>query len=184
MGVVKWYKRDPNAALTGMASLTLEERGAYNTILDLIYAHDGAIDDDHKFIAGWLRVDLRVWKRIRQRLIEGGKLYINGSTLRNGRADWEVDAAQHRYLSASQAGVSSATKRKATLSILKDLSPTAVGGSVQLTRIQNKNLSTSLQSTTPRARGSGSDKELTDEKTTATASSELVAISRRKGWVQ
>ena len=42
MGVVKWYKRDPNAALTGMASLTLEERGAYNTILDLIYAHDGA----------------------------------------------------------------------------------------------------------------------------------------------
>jgi hypothetical protein len=82
MGVVKWYKRDPNAALTGMASLTLEERGAYNTILDLIYAHDGAIDDDHKFIAGGLRVDLRVWKRIRQRLIEGGKLYINGSTLR------------------------------------------------------------------------------------------------------
>jgi hypothetical protein len=31
MGVVKWYKRDPNAALTGMASLTLEERGAYRS---------------------------------------------------------------------------------------------------------------------------------------------------------
>src|ERR1700722_5833428 len=31
MGVVKWYKRDPNAALTGMASLTLKERGAYRS---------------------------------------------------------------------------------------------------------------------------------------------------------
>ena len=167
-----------------MASLTLEERGAYNTVLNLIYANGGAIDDDYKFIAGWLRVDLRVWKRIRQRLIEGGKLYINGLTLRNSRADREVDAARHRYLSASQAGVSSATKRKATLSFLKDLSPMAVGGSVQLTRIQTKNLTTSLQSTPPRAGESGSDEGLTDEKITATASSELAAISRRKGWVQ
>ena len=96
MGVIKWYKRDPNAALTGMASLTLEERGAYNTVLDLIYAHGGAIDDDSKFIAGWLRVDVRVWRRIRRRLIEGGKLYANGPTLRNARADREVDAGQHR----------------------------------------------------------------------------------------
>jgi hypothetical protein len=38
---MKWYKRDPNAALTGMASLKLEERGAYNTILHLIYATTG-----------------------------------------------------------------------------------------------------------------------------------------------
>jgi len=36
----RWYKRDPNAALEGMAVLTLEERGAYNTVLDLIYTHD------------------------------------------------------------------------------------------------------------------------------------------------
>jgi len=43
VGKVRWYKRDPNAALTGMAGLTLEERGAYNTILDLIYANDGAV---------------------------------------------------------------------------------------------------------------------------------------------
>ena len=34
MGFRKWHKRDRNAALRGMAALTLEERGAYNTILD------------------------------------------------------------------------------------------------------------------------------------------------------
>ena len=38
MGTLKWYKRDPDAALSGMFELTLEERGAYNTILDLIYS--------------------------------------------------------------------------------------------------------------------------------------------------
>ena len=31
MGNIRWYKRDPDAALNGMAVLTLEERGAYNT---------------------------------------------------------------------------------------------------------------------------------------------------------
>ena len=35
MGELKWYKRDPRAALVGMSCLTLEERGAHNTILDL-----------------------------------------------------------------------------------------------------------------------------------------------------
>src|SRR5262245_49998526 len=123
MGVIKWYKRDPNAALTGMASLTLEERGAYNTVLDLIYAHGGAVDDDYTFIAGWLRVDVRVWKRIRSRLIEAGKLYPNGPTLRNARADQEVDAAQHRYLSAAEAARSKHAKSKAEINLLKNLAP-------------------------------------------------------------
>ena len=45
----RWYKRDPNAALEGMAVLTLEERGAYNTVLDLIYTHDGSVDDDDRY---------------------------------------------------------------------------------------------------------------------------------------
>ena len=64
MGSLKWYKRDPRAALTGMMSLSLEERGAYNTILDLIYIHDGALTDDPKFIAPWLNVDLRTLETI------------------------------------------------------------------------------------------------------------------------
>jgi uncharacterized protein YdaU (DUF1376 family) len=184
MGVIKWYKRGPNAALTGMASLTLEERGAYNTVLDLIYAHGGAIDDDSKFIAGWLRVDVRVWRRIRHRLVEGGKLYTNGPTLRNARADHEIDAAQHRYLSAAEAARIKHAKSKAEINLLKNLAPATAHAPALLTRIQNKNLTTSLQSIPPRARESGSDDGLTDGKSALTASSELVAINRRKGWVQ
>ncbi len=90
MGLLKWYKRDPRAALVGMAGLTLEERGAYNTVLDLIYCHDGAIDDDLRLVAHMMQIDLRTWKRLRTRLLSCGKLYLDGSKIRNQRADEEV----------------------------------------------------------------------------------------------
>src|SRR5215471_13561718 len=90
MGDIKWYKRDPRAALTGMMPLTLEERGAYNTVLDLIYCYDGAIPDDDYFVAGWLRVSRRIWRRIRLSLIEKHKIYVHGGKIRNERADFVV----------------------------------------------------------------------------------------------
>lgn len=110
MGKIRWYKRHPDAALQGMMELSLEERGAYNTVLDLIYSNDGSVVDDDKFIAGWLRVDVRVWKRIKSRLIELKKLYVDNNTLRNHRADREVDEALHRGLSARQAALSKHAK--------------------------------------------------------------------------
>lgn len=119
MGEIKWYKRDPRAALAGMMVLNLEERGAYNTILDLIYMHDGALDDDARMISAWLRVDLRIWARLRLRLLECGKLYLHGGKLRNKRADDEVLDALHRVASSAKAGLASAASRKQTIEILK-----------------------------------------------------------------
>lgn len=113
MGILKWYKRDPRAALVGMHGLTLEQRGAYNTVLDLIYCHDGAVKDDDRFIAGHMSVDVRTWRRIRSDLVSAGKLYVADGKLHNERADREADAAQHRYRSASDAGTMSAMKRGA-----------------------------------------------------------------------
>lgn len=131
MGRLHWYKRDPEAALAGMMELSLEERGAYNTVLDLIYTRDGAIDDDERFISGWLRCDVRVWKRIRARLIGLGKLYIKDGSLRNERADAEVDRALHRVVSASDAGKASARKRCDVTRENNDLGPTVVVGDVE-----------------------------------------------------
>ncbi len=91
MSTVKWYKRDPNAALGGMMVLTLEERGAYNTVLDLIYSHDNNLIDDDHFIAGWCRCDLRVWKRIKARLLELGKIELRAGLVTNFRATSEID---------------------------------------------------------------------------------------------
>lgn len=111
MGQIKWYKRDPSAALNGMMELDLQERGAYNTVLDLIYSRDGNLPDDDRFIAGWLRVDVRVWKRIKATLIDREKLYVEGGHLRNERADVEVLAALSRVTSAADAGRASARSK-------------------------------------------------------------------------
>lgn len=83
---MRWYKRDPKDALDGMLMLSLEERGAYNTVLDLIYANDDRLVDDDRFLAGHMRCDLRVWKRIKARLVELGKLTLEGGYIRNMRA--------------------------------------------------------------------------------------------------
>lgn len=116
MSIIKWYKRDPNAALGGMMGLTLEERGAYNTILDLIYAHDGNLPDDDRFICGWLKCDMRVWKRIKSRLLEMGKIGIESGVMTNMRASSEIDEALGRVASVSEAsrikGIKSGLARK------------------------------------------------------------------------
>ena len=138
MGNIRWYKRDPNAALTGMAVLTLEERGAYNTVLDLIYALEGNLRDDDRQIAGWMRCDVRRWRRIRRRLIDLEKLYLHGGCLRNARADRELDAAQHRYRSAAIAGKSSWATRKEKMRIYNDPSLTVVQRPFELTTTRKK----------------------------------------------
>lgn len=101
MGTLKWYKRDPEAALSGMMVLTLEERGAYNTVLDLIYSHDNNLIDDDRFIAGWLRCDVRVWRRIKMGLVDKGKIELKDGLVTNFRATSEIDEALSRVGSVS-----------------------------------------------------------------------------------
>ena len=128
MGNIRWYRRDPDAALNGMAVLTLEERGAYNTILDLIYSLEGNLPDDERSVARCMGCDVRVWRRIRARLIELGKLYVHGGNLHNGRSDKEIYAAQHLLYLTSTAAQHPAnfrrtyppkSKKSATITMLK-----------------------------------------------------------------
>ncbi len=76
--------------------LSLEERGAYNTILDLIYSKGGQLLDDPGFICGWLRCDIRVWRRIKQALIDRKKIYIDGEFIKNRVADGVILRANSR----------------------------------------------------------------------------------------
>lgn len=113
MGEIKWYKRDPDAALAGMAELSLEERGAYNTVLDLIYSKADKLRDDDRHLAAACGCDLRVWKRIKTKLIEKGKLTVEDGLLRNFRATSVVLEALGRVTSAAEAGRASAAARAA-----------------------------------------------------------------------
>lgn len=133
MGVLKWYKRDPRAALAGMMELSLEERGAYNTILDLIYVHDGKVLDDGRLLANWLGVEVRAWKRIRKRLIERNKIYILGGHIHNEKADDETAKALKRLQDASLAGLTSAKVRGYGIRKINGLQTTTVKRTLELT---------------------------------------------------
>jgi hypothetical protein len=71
--VADWHKRYSRDALKGMRGLTNEERGVYNTALDLIYEDEGAITDQalrHELTG----CNARSFTRIIGGLIEKGRL--------------------------------------------------------------------------------------------------------------
>ena len=84
---MKFYKRDPDAALSGMAELTLQERGAYNTIIDLLYARDGDLRDDDDMMRRVLGCHGNEWKAVKSRLIDRGKIWIEDGFWKAKRVD-------------------------------------------------------------------------------------------------
>lgn len=88
-----WYKRYPESFLNGCAELSLEETGAYSLILDALYDRDGYIPDDDKLCSRILRCDVRVWRRIKSRLLSLAKLRIENGKILNNRI---VDELQKR----------------------------------------------------------------------------------------
>ena len=69
-----FYRRDPSKAMSGMIGLTLEERGVYNTVIDLLYSTWRPLEDDRAFIAGWCGCAVQKLNPIVNRLIEKGRL--------------------------------------------------------------------------------------------------------------
>jgi hypothetical protein len=124
MGQLLHYRRDIRAALDGMRGLSFEERGALDAVLDLIYLNDGAVADDEGYIVRCLGCDVRPWRRLRERLIELGHIYVVDGTLRNPRADREVEAALDRRAIARAGGVASGESRRLGLRSLNDLAGT------------------------------------------------------------
>lgn len=179
MGKLKWYARDPRAALAGMMELSLEERGAYNTLLDLIYCHDGAIDDELYSVAGWLRVNVRVWSRIRKRLIDTGKLYSKDGKLHNERADIEIAKAILRASQLEVAGRVNAHKRWHRPSKINGVRmPTPMGHEMHNHNSIDSFLvsSATITELPQKVAEEGSKKQMA-------YTPELAELNRRKGWI-
>jgi uncharacterized protein YdaU (DUF1376 family) len=73
---MKWYYHEPDAALNGMAELNLEQRGAYYSILDLLYARDGIVPDDDLVVARMIRIHWRSWRALKKQLMAAGKIRV------------------------------------------------------------------------------------------------------------
>jgi uncharacterized protein YdaU (DUF1376 family) len=125
---LKWYKRDPDAALMGMAALTLEECGAYNLLLDLIYSRNGELPDNDELIARTLRCHPRTWKKLKASLMRQGKIWIEGSkigakrveeTLSEARtySERQSNAAKSRWKSKGDASLARANNHNHIVSL-------------------------------------------------------------------
>lgn len=88
-----WYKRFPADFLAGTMALTLEEKGAFSVVLDMIYDRGGPIPDDPRYVARACGCSTRKWTSLRQRLIDAGKLTVRDGELSNPRAETMLASA-------------------------------------------------------------------------------------------
>lgn len=101
----------------GVRRLKEDEVGVYALLLTLIYeADDGRIKDDDHGIADDMGRDVRVWRRVRKRLLELRKLTLKDGWLSNPKADLEIAKRNRISEARSEAGraggeASGATRR-------------------------------------------------------------------------
>ena len=102
---MRWYKRDPDAALAGMIGLSLEERGVYNTIIDLLYSRDGELPTSDSFFSKACGCRPQVWRRIRDSLLAKAKLhYRPDGKLTANRVVNELKTARKLMANRQQTG--------------------------------------------------------------------------------
>lgn len=124
--------------------------GIYSAFLDLCYATAGPVEDNDKYIAGTLGLDVRVWKRVRRTLLLEERIYERwdgGPKLSSPIADIIIADGQRRYDNTVRAGQQSAIASAARKRQVADRSATAPqqeGESYSLNRrlepSQNNNL--------------------------------------------
>lgn len=104
-----YYRRYASNALTGYMPLSLEERGAYTTILDMLYDCGEPIIDNERYLAGCMGCSVRKYRSVRDALIAKGKIYrTDDNRISNSRfeKERENDASFSRKQSENR------TKRK------------------------------------------------------------------------
>jgi uncharacterized protein YdaU (DUF1376 family) len=87
MSYVQWHIRD---FLQGVRGLKPDQIGIYTIVLLLIYDSMGMLRDEDRFVAGHCQVDVRTYRKIRQQLIDAGKVYEADGYLYNNRAQAEI----------------------------------------------------------------------------------------------
>lgn len=95
MSDLPFYRRYPSDFIAGCVSLTLEQRGAYNTFVDLLYDRGEPLIDNERLLAGYLNVSVRKYRLVRDALLEMGKLHRTADgRLSNKRFEKEIEHAR------------------------------------------------------------------------------------------
>lgn len=100
-----YHFRYHDDALRGYAKLTLEQRGAYTTLLDLMYSEHGFLEDNERLLAAEMMVSTRKYRSLRDALLKLGKLYVpHPGYLSNRRVDEEIERRTKRSMQAKENG--------------------------------------------------------------------------------
>ena len=116
MSTRPWYKRYPSDFISGTLHLTLEQKGAYSIILDMIYDRGGPIEDNSQHIARVCGCSTRKWNQIRERLIEADKITVADGRIHNPRADKQLvsdDLEREKLAENGRKGAEKTNEKKA-----------------------------------------------------------------------
>jgi len=111
MAKIRRIDFSPDEFLVGVADLKHDEIGPYWVACSLMYSRGGPIADDDAWIARACGCHWRTWRRIKERLIEVGKLRVTPEGLINDRVVKELAKAQGRLKTSSDAAQASARIR-------------------------------------------------------------------------
>ena len=121
MSARPYHKRYHSDALAGFMALSLEERGAYQTLLDLIYDHQGPIADNERLLAGYMGCSVRKWRALRDQLIAKRKIHLNSDGLiTNLRAEKELENDAKTTRKLAENGSSGGRKKSENAKLSND----------------------------------------------------------------
>lgn len=91
-----YYPMYPRDFFEGTQEMSLELKGAYIMVLNLMYTRGGPVSDEPGFISRYVGCSVRKWKQVRDQLVALGKIYVQDGMISNSRAD-EVLEKQRSY---------------------------------------------------------------------------------------
>lgn len=106
-----WYRRFGADFIAGTLNLTLEQKGAYSLVLDLIYDRGGPIPDDDRYIAGVCGCSIRKWASIKSVLVSSGKIILVDGRITNRRAEDEIEIRSKKARKLAENGAKGGEKR-------------------------------------------------------------------------
>jgi uncharacterized protein YdaU (DUF1376 family) len=109
---MRWVKVSPHELLEGIAELNMEERGYYMTMFFTMYARMGGMPFDEREGAKILRVDIRMYRRLRDRMVAMGKLYVDEGELKNARTEYEITEYARKIRRFKDAAAQRVAKRR------------------------------------------------------------------------
>lgn len=111
MSGAPWYKRYSSDFIAGTVGLTLEQKGAYSLILDVIYDRGGPVPDDARYWAGLCGCSVRKWNTIKTQLAAMGKIVVSEGMISNFRAEKEIENSQRTAEKHAKNGSKGGEKR-------------------------------------------------------------------------